>query len=130
MIFVFRIEIGLVQFLIVHVDGAAADFNDIAGHSDDTFDIRLRGIERIPEHDDIFACDSFDSINKLIDEYPFLIKQFRQHACAFDLNGLVKEDDDQDRRADCEKYITGPAANLANDRWHCSTVGLGFRGLF
>ena len=68
-----RIDVGLVQRLFVDVDGAVANFHDIAGHADDALDVGLRRIQRIPEHDDVLAADLLDSIDELVDENPFLI---------------------------------------------------------
>src|SRR5262245_54303350 len=71
----FRQDVVLVKRLVIDVNKAAADFDDVTGHTDHAFDVRLRGIERIPKNHDVFAMNFLDSINELIDEDPFLVDE-------------------------------------------------------
>src|SRR5262245_12054320 len=115
MIQIFRQDITLFERFIVDVNDAAADFHDISRHSHNAFDIRLRRIQRIPKDYDIFALNSFDSIDELVYEDSFLIDKLRQHTRSFDLHRLIKEDHNQNGRADRKKNVTGPASDLGHD---------------
>src|ERR1051326_7799589 len=82
--------------------------NDVPGHPHDALDIGLCGIQRIPENDNIFTLNLFDPVNELVDENPFLVNEFGQHTRPFNLDRLVKEDDDHYCGPDGEKYVPGP----------------------
>src|SRR5206468_2023577 len=87
-----------------------------------------------PEDHDIFAVNSFDSVYKLINENPFLIKEFGQHTRAFNFYRLIEEDHDKNGCTDRKEYIAGPTANFADHSGRrrgrqCSSLGLGGRDL-
>src|SRR5215813_1364806 len=100
-----RKDVGFIKFLVIHEDFAAFDFNHIAGHADDALDIGLRWIERIPENNNVPTLNLFNPVNEFVDEDPFLVDELRQHARTFDLNRLIQENDDENRRSDRKKYI-------------------------
>src|SRR5690349_8865587 len=76
MVQIFGQDVVLIKRLVIDVHDTAPDFDDIARHSDDALDVRLRGIERIPKHDDILTLNLFDPVNELVNENTLLVDQF------------------------------------------------------
>src|SRR6516162_10217746 len=114
MIQVLRQNVILVKGLVVDVNNTTPNLDDVTRHSDHALDVRLRGIEGIPENDNILPLDFFDPVDELVDEDALLVDQLRQHAGPFDFDRLVEENDDHDRCADGEKDVAGPSANFAD----------------
>src|SRR5262249_7102885 len=126
----FRIDVGLVEDLIVHVNLAAPNFHNVARHAYYPFDIRLRGIQPVPETEVFFPRNPLYTIYILVEEDPLLIDQLRQHAGAFHFYGLIQKNYNQDRRADGEEDIAGPTANFAYYIGQRSAFGLALRDMF
>src|SRR5215469_17576170 len=72
-------DVGLVELAAIDVDFAAVHFDGVAGDSDHTLDIRLAGIERIPEDDGIAAVDApgAERVRDLVDENAFAFRESR-----------------------------------------------------
>src|SRR6266850_813989 len=104
----------LIERLVIDVNNAAADFDDVARHANYALDVGLRRIKWIPENDDVLSLNLFDPVNELVDEDTFLVDQLGQHAGPFDFDGLVQKNNDHDRRADGEKDVAGPSADFAD----------------
>jgi len=111
-IFVLRRYVRLGDDFTVDEDGALADFDSLAGKADDALDERFGAVEGIPENDDVAALDGREAIDKLVDEDALLIGKERSHAGAFDFDGLVEEDNDDEGEADGDEQVAGPDADF------------------
>ena len=90
-------DVGFVDQSPVKKHRALSHFNGVPWDADDAFDIRLGGIAGVQKNDHIAVADVFDAkaVGKLVDEDPLLITQGRHHRCAFDLYGLIEEEDNR-----------------------------------
>ena len=113
-IFVLRRHVWLGERHTVHVYDSFADFHHFARQRDDALDERLRTVQRIPEDDNISALDGLETVDKFVNEDALLIGEQRRHAGAFDLHGLIEEDDDDESEADRDEQIASPDANLVS----------------
>ncbi len=89
-----------VKRLVIYIDLFVDDFNFIAGNADYPFDVILRAIKRIPEHNYIIALRSFyvdqfrpgkwvlDAVNKLIYQNVIANQQGVFHGTGRDFKGL------------------------------------------
>src|SRR6266851_9379633 len=96
----------------IDVNRALADLHGLATQAHDSFDERFRAVERIPEHYDVAALDGLEAVDKLVDEDAFLVGKQRGHAGAFDLYGLIEENDDDQGKADGDQQVAGPHAKF------------------
>jgi hypothetical protein len=105
-------NIRFLDFLIVHENGAAANFDSFPRKGDYAFDKGFRVIEGIPENYYVTTIDRLKAIDKFVDEDALLVGEERGHAGAFDFHGLVEEDNDNQGEADGDEEIARPNANF------------------
>ena len=89
-------DVGLLEGDVVDIHSPAVDAEGVAGESDDALDVALGVVAGIEEDDDVAAVDGLETIGELVDEEAILILQAREHASAFDADGLVEEEDDEE----------------------------------
>ena len=90
-------DVGFADGDVVDVDVAVVDAEGVAGEGDDTLDVALGVVAGVEEDDDVATVDGLEAVGELINEEAVLILQTRQHAGAFYANGLVEEQDDDER---------------------------------
>ena len=103
-----RGDVIFAQRLPIDINLAGVDADTIASDADNAFDKALRRIRRIVEHHDVAALNRLQAIDKLVDEDPLLILERRHHACAFDLDRLIQEDDGESRNRKRDHQIAQP----------------------
>src|SRR5579859_382060 len=106
---------GYVRFLngaAIHVNNALADFDFLAGQTDDSFDEGFRAVQGIPENDDVAALDGLEAVDKLVDEDTLLVRKKRGHAGAFHFHGLIKKNDDDQGEPNGDEKVASPNPDL------------------
>src|SRR5581483_8217229 len=98
------------QRFAIDVNPAGMDAHPLPRQSNHSFDIALGGIQGIMKHHDIKSVDRFESINKLVDEDPFVVIKLRHHAGAFHLHGLVEEHNHNKSHEQRKNQIAQPVA--------------------
>ena len=82
--------------LAVHEHAAVLNAKTIAGQRDDAFDVALLRIARIVKDHDVATIDGGEVVNEFVDEKTVAVLEARQHAGAFNADGLIEEGDDED----------------------------------
>jgi hypothetical protein len=113
-VFVLRGHVRLVNGAAVDVNDALTNLDIFAGQADDAFDERFRMVERIPENDNVASLDGLEAIDKFVDEDALLVREQRGHAGALDLNRLIEEDNDDERKADGDEKVARPNTDLVS----------------
>ena len=101
-------HVWFVDGFAVNVHSAGVDANVVASQTDYSLNETFRGVTWITKDDDISARDRLDSIDELINEDPLLVLERRHHGGAFDLHGLVQEDNDEARDSQGDNQIPQP----------------------
>src|SRR6266567_5917319 len=101
-------NVGFGEAAGVDVNASKADLHVVAGDSDDALDVALAGIVGVTEDDDVSAIDALVTVNELVDEDAFLVAESGHHARAFDLYGLVDEDNDESGNGERDDEIAQP----------------------
>src|SRR3974390_564899 len=107
-VFVGRRHIIFGGNLSVDVHQPVIDADAIAGQSNDTLDVALRGVSGVVEDDDVAAVNGLQPIDELVNEHSLLVGKSGHHAGAFDLYGLVEEDNEEHRNGERNEDITKP----------------------
>ena len=113
-VFVLRRDVRLVDGAAVDINDALANFDILAGQTDDAFDERFRMVKRIPENNDIASLNRLEAIDKFIDKDALLVGEQGRHAGAFDFHGLVQEDDDDQRESDGDEQVARPNTDFVS----------------
>ena len=108
-----RGDVRLIEEAAVHKDAAGADLDGFARKTDHALDEGLAAVERIPEDDHVAALNGAEVIDELVDENALLIAQKRRHAGAFDFDGLIEKNNDDDGEDGGDEKVAGPGAKLA-----------------
>jgi len=103
-------NVGLADDKVVDVDGAVVDADGVAGEGNHALDVTLGVVAGIEEDHDVAAVDGLEAIGELVDEEAILILQAREHAGAFHADGLVEEQDDEERHGDGDEDVARPGA--------------------
>src|SRR5262245_37779095 len=100
---IFRVQVRLVDLHAVDVEPAVLDVDLLAGQPDHAFNVRLRRVVRVQQHDDVasfyrlFVADPFaQRVDELVDEDAILVVELGHHALSFDPHRLYDETYDQD----------------------------------
>ena len=111
-----RGDVRFVEEAAVHINAAAADFDGFAGEGDDALDEGFAAVERIPKNDDVAALDGTKVIEEFVNENALFVVQERGHAGAFNFDGLIKENDDDDGQRGGDEKVAGPGAKFPAER--------------
>ena len=103
-------DVGLADGAVVDVDAAVVDAEGVAGEGDDALDVALGVVAGVEEDDDVAAVDGLEAVGELVDEEAVLILEAGEHAGAFDADGLIEKEDDEERDGDGDEDVAGPGA--------------------
>jgi len=95
--------------LVVDPDGLARQTNDPLNEG-------LGRIIRKPEDYNVVALNRVKTIDELVNEYPLIVLEPRQHRSTFDLDWLHDEDDDQDGGNRGKDYVAGKGLGFGPQR--------------
>ena len=112
MVQVFGRDVRFLQRRAVDVNPPVAYTDELSRQPDHALDVRLRGVERVLEHDDVPAFDGLETVYKLIDEDPLMILQAGHHAGALHLHRLVEENNHHEGQKHCQDQVAEPIAGL------------------
>ncbi len=93
-VLVLRRHVRFGERLAINIHDSLTNLDHLSGQADYALDERFCAVQRIPEDDHVSALDGLKAIDKFVDKDSFLVGEQRGHAGAFDLHGLVQEDDD------------------------------------
>src|SRR2546423_7506603 len=111
-VFVLRRDIGFRQWSSVNINNSLANLNGLARQAHHALDKGLRAVQGVPKHNYVAPLDGLKAVYKLVDEDALLVREQRRHAGAFDLNGLIQEDDNDQSETDGNEQIARPDTNF------------------
>ena len=105
---VLRGHVGLGNLDTVHVENTVANFDGFSRKAHYTLDEGFRAVQGVPEDHHVAPANGLEPVNKFVDEDALLVGEQWGHAGAFDLDRLVKEHDDDERKTDGDEEVAGP----------------------
>ena len=105
---VLRGHVGLGNLASIYIENTVSNLDGLSRKAHNPLDERLRAVQRIPEDDHVAAADGFEPVDEFVDEDALLVGEQWGHAGAFDLDRLVKEHDDDERKTDGDEEVTSP----------------------